>query len=120
MKNHQIYSDKIDIRVVCLSQIELATDEGKAYKINYWARLFKATTWDEIRMITKNNDVMNEAANTLYELNADRLICQQCQARRDFEFFERVRERRIAELTDENQSLRNLLTAHGIEIPQKE
>lgn len=30
-----------------LYQIELATDEDKAYQIDYWARLFKAKTWED-------------------------------------------------------------------------
>lgn len=30
-----------------ISQIELATDEDKAYKMDYWAKLFKAKTWED-------------------------------------------------------------------------
>jgi hypothetical protein len=33
--------------VLDLRQIDMATDEDKAYKLDYWARLFKARTWED-------------------------------------------------------------------------
>lgn len=36
-------------------KINLAAEEDKAWEIDYWARLFKATTWEEIKMIAKQN-----------------------------------------------------------------
>ena len=50
VKNHEVYSDNLTLSVVNLSRIDLATDEDKKYQIDYWARLFKATTWEEIHM----------------------------------------------------------------------
>lgn len=49
VKTHKIYSDKLCLSVLDLKHIELATEEDKAYQIDYWARLFKATTWKELR-----------------------------------------------------------------------
>jgi predicted transposase/invertase (TIGR01784 family) len=43
-KNSNIYSDKFTLSVVDLSRIELATAEDKAYGIDQWAKIFKATT----------------------------------------------------------------------------
>ena len=40
----QIYSDKLTLYVLQLNKEEYATDEDKSYGIDYWARLFKATT----------------------------------------------------------------------------
>ncbi len=82
VKNHHLYSDKFILCVVDLKQIDLATTEDKAYKIDYWARLFKATTWEEIKMIAENNEYLSEASQTLYEMNADEMIQEQCYARR--------------------------------------
>ena len=48
MKNHHIYSDNFVLSVVDLTCIDLATEEDRLYHINDWARLFKATTWEEI------------------------------------------------------------------------
>lgn len=44
VRDHTIYSDKLRLCVVDLTQTALATKEDKAYKIDYWASLFKATT----------------------------------------------------------------------------
>jgi hypothetical protein len=33
--------------MLSLKQIGLATDEDKKYKIDTWAKLFKAKTWEE-------------------------------------------------------------------------
>ena len=43
---HYIYNDNFTLNVLDLNQIELATEEDKAYKIDYWAKLFKAKTWE--------------------------------------------------------------------------
>ena len=48
--------------VIELKHIELATEADKQYGIDTWARLFKAKTWEEIKMITKDNPSMNSTA----------------------------------------------------------
>lgn len=75
-KNYRVYSDKFILRVVDLTHIDLATDDDKADQIDYWARLFKATTWEEIRMISQNNKYLSEASQSLYEFNADEITRQ--------------------------------------------
>ena len=83
-KNHKIYSDKMVLHVVDLTQIENATEEDKLQGIDYWARLFKATTWEEIKMLASNNSFLAEAAETIYQLSAEDRIRLQCEAREDF------------------------------------
>jgi len=92
-KNHHMYSDKFTLCVVDLTQINLATEEDKAYQIDRWAMIFKANTWEELRMLTKDNEYMQEVPKTLYNCNMDPKICKQCQ---DWEF-----EQRLAKM-DEN------------------
>ena len=84
VKNFMIYSDKIRLSVVDLTQIEKATEEDELRGIVYWARLFKATTWEEIKMLAEKNEFLEEAAVTLRELSADEKVRQQCEAREDF------------------------------------
>ena len=50
VKSHQTYSDGLTLNVLDLTRIDLATEEDKKYNIHEWARLFKATTWEEIKM----------------------------------------------------------------------
>lgn len=93
IKNHLLYSDKFTLSVVNLNQIPLATVEDQAHQIDYWASLFKASTWEELKMLTKDNEYLQEAAESLYEANADEIIRQQCIAREDAERRERTLER---------------------------
>ena len=89
-KSHHLYSDKFILSVVDLTQIELATDEDKAYQIDYWARLFKAETWEELRMISKNNSYLTEASEELFVLNADEIARQKSWARNEYYRLERT------------------------------
>ena len=93
VKNHNVYSDKLILSVVDLTKVELATEEDKAYKIDYWARLFKAKTWEDLKMLARENEYLQEAADSLFVANADEIIRQQCQAREDAEKRERTLER---------------------------
>ena len=65
VKNHLVYSDKFQLSVVNLKQIKLATEEDKAYKIDYWAAVFKAKTWEEMRMLVKENEYLEEQAQKI-------------------------------------------------------
>jgi predicted transposase/invertase (TIGR01784 family) len=139
VKNHRVYSDKFVLSVVCLTEIELATDEDKAYQIDYWARLFKATTWEEIKMIAKKNAAFQEASETLYELNSDETVRAQCRAREDYYRMQRRQQREhervLAELDDANSKVNYLsseldtanskvtdllkyITDHGLPVPE--
>ena len=84
VKNYHPYSDKFELRVVDLKNIELATEEDKQYQIDHWASLFMAKTWEDFKMVAQTNEFMQEATETLYELNADETIRQQCLARQDY------------------------------------
>lgn len=66
IKNYEAYSSLLGINVLYLDQIELATDDDKENKLDYWAKLFKATTWEELKMIVKNNPCMEEVAKIMY------------------------------------------------------
>lgn len=93
-KNYRIYSDKMHLIVIDLTQIDLSTEEDKLRGIDYWAKLFKATTWEEIRMLTENNTFLREAAATAYQLSAEEKIRLQCEAREDYYKLQRSIEKR--------------------------
>ena len=61
-----------------LRQTDLATDEDRSYGIDTWAKFFKATTWEEIKMITKENPSMNSTAESIYLSNSDFAISDLC------------------------------------------
>ena len=99
-KSGKLYSSKFSIHVLDLTKIDLATKEDKKFGIDRWARLFMAKTWEELRMVAKNNPDLLQASNELYTINKDDLIRQQARARADAEFWERNRNARIKKLEE--------------------
>ncbi len=119
VKNHHIFTDRIALSVVNLKHMELATQEDREWKIDYWASLFKATTWEELKMLAEQNPVMGDAAETIYELTADEAIREQCKARekqikemntlvRERELAERARDTVIRQLEEKDQRIAQL------------
>lgn len=84
IKNYHKYSDKFTIHVLDLTQIHLAAKEDKDYDLDKWARLFNALTWEDFKMISADNRSMQEAGETLFTLNEDDRIRNQCEAREDY------------------------------------
>ena len=84
VKNHTLYSDKLRISVLDLSRIDLAAEEDIQYKLDHWAALFKAKTWEELQMLAQNNHYFKEASETVYQLTQEEQIRQQCLAREDY------------------------------------
>ena len=99
-KTGHLYSSKFSIHVLDLTRIDLATAEDQNYEIDRWAKLFKAKTWEELRMIAKNNPDLLQASKDLYTVNADEIIRQQARARADAEFWERNKNAKIKQLED--------------------
>ena len=105
VKNHHLYSSKFSLSVIDLNQTNLATDEDKAYGIDYWARLFKVKTWEELKMLAKDNEYLEAAANSLYEANEERMVRERCIARKLAERRERTLERDIKILKENISNL---------------
>lgn len=104
-KNGMVYSDKFLLNVIDLTQIELATEEDKEFQIDYWAKLFTATSWEEIIMLAEKNNAFSETAQTLYELNSDEITEMKCRARRDYYKQKNTTEKIMKDLTLEKERL---------------
>lgn len=107
VKNRNIYSDNFVLSVVDLSRIDLATDEDKKYHIDDWAKLFKATTWEEIKNMAAKDEYLQEASRSIFQFNTDEQIRKMCRDRveyyQDIHNYERAIKQRdtvIAELQD--------------------
>lgn len=74
-----------------LTHIDRATEEDKCFGIDRWAALFRATTWEELRMITKNNEYMDDGAQVLLTMNSDQTIRDMCYFRERAEIEEKYR-----------------------------
>lgn len=111
IKTHYLYSSKFSLSVIDLNQIDLATVEDKLYGIDHWARLFKSRTWEELKMLVKDNEYLDAAATSLYEANADWMVRERCIARKLAERREKTLERDIKLLKEENSDLINQKTS---------
>jgi len=98
VKNCHKYSDKITVSVVNLNRTDLATEEDKSYDIDYWARLFKSTTWEDIKMLAAKNSSLLEAANAMYDFTSDEIIREHCEMREEFRRRARTQEIYMEEL----------------------
>jgi predicted transposase/invertase (TIGR01784 family) len=78
-KNSHIFSSKFALRVLDLSQLQNTQEQDSP--LYYWAKLFTATTWEEIRMITEKNKDLEAAASYLHQLSEEEKIQLQCEAR---------------------------------------
>ena len=102
VKNHHVFSDKLVLNVLNLNHIELATDEDCLCGIDHWARLFKAKTWENLRMVVEQNQYMSAAAEEMYVRNADDVIREKCRVREEYN----RRQRRIQkQLEDQKRAL---------------
>ncbi len=109
IKNHHLYSDKFTLCVVDLSHIELATEEDVSCGVDRWARLFKARTWEELKMIAKDNPAMTQAAENLYVLNTDEQARARARARQEAIIHEKAMQQRQADLERQKSDLERQL-----------
>ena len=133
IKSHKIYDDKLRLSVLDLKHIELTTEEDKAYQVDCWARLFKATTWKEMKDLAEHDSIFSEAVRTAVVLSGDEKIRLQCEAREDYyrrtgwkdNYIEQQTQKiqqldtKIQHLSSENQRLRQLLKSAGISDTQE-
>ena len=82
-KTGRIYSSKLALHVLQLNKEEHATEEDKLYQIDYWTRLFKATTWEELKMLAQEHEILQSTVETIYRVNADDYTREEIRARED-------------------------------------
>ena len=127
VKNQHIYSDNFTLSVVDLTQIDLATAEDRAFQIDYWAALFKAKTWEDIKMLAKNNEYLEEASKTLFQLSADEQIKKRCLDReeyyQDLRAYEKAIEKKDIIIAEKDIALsekENIISEKDIALSEKE
>ena len=81
LKTSHKYSDKFGIYMLQLNQLGNLDDEKEIPEIYHWAQLFKAKTWEEIKMLAEKNEFIKQGIVTLQELTADEKAKMQMEAR---------------------------------------
>ena len=98
-KEHIPYTDKLMLSNVDLTNIELANEEDVRYGLVDWAKLFKASTWEELKMLAENNQTIDQAISSVWQMTEDEIIRDQMWKREEGErLWNRiVKEKEIAE-----------------------
>ena len=121
-KTGRIYSDKLTLHVLQLNKTKYATEEDKTYGIDYWAKLFKATTWEELKQLAEKQATLQSTVETMYRFTADDYTREEIRAREEELRVQRTiesihkrelkeRDDKIVELDAENKRLRKQIEA---------
>ncbi len=113
-KDNYLYTDRFNLIVVELNHEELAIDEDVAYGIDKWVRLFKAKTWEDLKMIAQDNEYLSSAVESAYISNNDKNILRVARDRDDFIRMQAAKDKKLAAQADEILRLKKLLDDNGI------
>ena len=67
----KVFSDMLKINVLDLKRINMATEEDHASGLVYWAKLFKATSWEQVKEIATMDEAIMDAAENMYRALSD-------------------------------------------------
>ena len=73
------------MNVLSLKRTELATEEDKANRLDYWAKVFRAETWEDLKFLAKENQNVAEVAEAMYQVSAEESARSILRARRKYE-----------------------------------
>lgn len=117
---NQVYTEKFIISNVNLTRPDLATEEDKKYKLDEWCSFFKATSWEELKMLAENNTTIGKAVSGVWQLTKEEMIREQCRAREEWLINDKWKTDTIARLSDENARQDKELKSKDKEIKSKE
>ena len=81
----EIFSDKLRLSVLNLTQTALATEHDRQSGLTRWAAAFKATTWEEYQMLAEEDDLFQKVSDALYLISENREIAEQCRRMQEAE-----------------------------------
>lgn len=107
-RDNHLYTDRFNLIVVSLNQEKIATDEDRAYGIDKWVRLFKAKTWEELKMVASDNSYMTSAVESVYLSNEDKNVRKIAREREDYLRHEAYTKKRLAQLAELEENISSL------------
>ncbi len=84
--------------MINLNRIEDANEADKASGLQKWCRFFKASTYEELKKLAKEESLMETLANDIFKKNADFNIQKLCEDRDDYLRGEYYRKLKMKEL----------------------
>ncbi|MCR5627864.1 MAG: Rpn family recombination-promoting nuclease/putative transposase [Lachnospiraceae bacterium] len=97
----QIYSEKFVISIMDLKNIDHATETDKASKLDLWARLFSAETWEELQEVASQSPIIDKAVGYMFTLTKDEEIRMQMEAREEYYKNERTNQLLLKEARED-------------------
>ena len=84
--HHTRYSSKFAIKVLSLNHLEAAGENEKndPNGLYFWAKLFRAKSWEELKMTAEDNPHMKSFIGTVRKMTAEEEILEACEARRRY------------------------------------
>ncbi len=114
-KTGRMYTDRFSLSVLNLKRIEAATEDDKKWQLDKWAAMFKATTWEDLRMIASQSKEMTDASQKVFELNQDDIARVWADIYELSLWEEAMRKKHDKEREQEIERLKSLLRANGID-----
>ena len=108
-KTKQIYNDKLEVCVLNLKQVNLATEDDIAHGIDLWASFFQATTWEELQMLAQKDELFAGASQALHNILQDRRERERIQSHIDAMLL--VKENFQTELAEKDAEIARLKAA---------
>ena len=71
VENGNLYTPNFALNVLDLSQESLATQRDRDNHLNFWAKLFKCSTWEEMRTLAAMSPVYKEVAESMATSNIE-------------------------------------------------
>lgn len=94
---HELFSEKIGLFVLNLTKIDQATEKDRKYNRDLWAMMFKAKTWEDLKMLAEKNIKVDEAVGQVYKITRDEMLRQKMEAREEYYRIERTNQRMMEE-----------------------
>ena len=115
-----VYTEKFVISNVDLTRIDLATEEDKKYGLDQWCRLFKARSWEDMKTLAKENEVMSRAISGVWQLTEDERIREECLAREEWIANDNWKNETIAKQNETIAQLKDAVKQNGVIIEKLE
>lgn len=69
IQTHHKYTTNFNMYVLNCNHIDIATEDDKKRKLDYWARMFVATDWEELKNIAGEDECYREVSEIMYSVN---------------------------------------------------
>ena len=99
-----------------LTRIDLATPKDKKYGLDKWAKLFKAETWEDMKMLAEKDKAMEKTISGIWQLTEEEMIREQCYERERWLITYEEEDKKHKKIAEQNKKLREKIKNKDAEI----